>query len=113
MESTSNEISLNNIGIFINALEKDLKENFYNEGINCIIRVSISQILEINISCIDMISEEPREYEYNSDIEREELILNSNINRDNRILFIHTDSCYGGNFIENVQDNYYNLEKNH
>lgn len=75
MESTSNEISLSNIGIFINALEKDLKESFYNEGINCIIRVSISQILEINISCIDMISEEPREYEYNSDIEREELIL--------------------------------------
>ena len=32
------------------------------------------------------------------------LIIQREINVTDRILFIHTDSCYGGNFIENVKD---------
>lgn len=32
------------------------------------------------------------------------LIIQTEINVTDRILFIHTDSCYGGNFIENVKD---------
>lgn len=32
------------------------------------------------------------------------LILNDSINKNNRKLLIHTDSCYGGNYIKNIYD---------
>ena len=32
------------------------------------------------------------------------LIINDNINKFGRKLFIHTDSCYGGNYIKNIYD---------